>query len=392
MDRTPNLDLPYILPSQAQKHVTHNEAIRALDAIAQAGVLNRTLASAPASPAEGDRHIIAVGATGDWSGHDLEIAAWQDGAWVFCTPLEGWLCWVADEDVIVAWDGSAWTVAGGSKGEFDTVAINGATADATNRIAVNAAATLLNHDGNGHQLKINKNVAGDTASVLFQTGFSGRAEFGTTGDDDWHVKVSPDGSSWTEAVVVDKDNGFVGLGGSPETLLHVIRDGSAAHLAYFDNYGKTANTRWRRANGTIATPTALLSGDLIGNFGFGGYTGSAFSASAVAIKVSATENWSATAIGAAITFFTTPNGSVTSAERMIIDQDGKVGIGTISPSTTLDIDGPARVKSYTVAGVPSASTAGAGSFIYVSDETGGAVLAFSDGTNWRRVTDRAVVS
>lgn len=30
--------------------------------------------------------------------------------------------------------------------------------------------------------------------------------------------------------------------------------------------------------------------------------------------------------------------------------------------------------------------------IFVSDETGGAVPAFSDGTNWRRVTDRAIVS
>ena len=49
------------------------------------------------------------------------------------------------------------------------------------------------------------------------------------------------------------------------------------------------------------------------------------------------------------------------------------------------------VKSYTVSGVPSASTA-EGQIIYVSNETGGAVLAFSDGTNWRRVTDRAVIS
>ena len=47
------------------------------------------------------------------------------------------------------------------------------------------------------------------------------------------------------------------------------------------------------------------------------------------------------------------------------------------------------VDSYTVAGVP---TAIAGGVIYVSDETGGAVLAFSDGTNWRRVTDRAIVA
>jgi hypothetical protein len=64
----------------------------------------------------------------------------------------------------------------------------------------------------------------------------------------------------------------------------------------------------------------------------------------------------------------------------------------VSPTAKLHVNGAVRVASYTVATVPSASTLGAGSIIYVSDETGGAVLAFSDGTNWRRVTDRAVVS
>ena len=49
-----------------------------------------------------------------------------------------------------------------------------------------------------------------------------------------------------------------------------------------------------------------------------------------------------------------------------------------------------RLGSYVVADLPSATTPGR--MIYVSDETGGAIPAFSDGTNWRRVTDRAVVS
>lgn len=53
---------------------------------------------------------------------------------------------------------------------------------------------------------------------------------------------------------------------------------------------------------------------------------------------------------------------------------------------------PMQLPSYTVAGVPSASTSGAGSMIYVSNESGGAVVAFSDGTNWRRVTDRATIT
>ena len=69
----------------------------------------------------------------------------------------------------------------------------------------------------------------------------------------------------------------------------------------------------------------------------------------------------------------------------------KLGVNTQTPSTTLHVNGPVRVGSYTVATVPSAASVGAGSMIYVSDEIGGPVMAFSDGTNWRRTTDRAVV-
>ena len=42
MDQTPNLKLPYIMPSQAQKHVTHNEALRFLDAVVHLSVKSRT--------------------------------------------------------------------------------------------------------------------------------------------------------------------------------------------------------------------------------------------------------------------------------------------------------------------------------------------------------------
>lgn len=49
-----------------------------------------------------------------------------------------------------------------------------------------------------------------------------------------------------------------------------------------------------------------------------------------------------------------------------------------------------QLPSYTVATLPAASPAGGQ--IYVTDETGGSVSAESDGTNWRRSTDRAIVS
>jgi hypothetical protein len=185
--QTPNLDLPYIAAAQAQKHVTHNEAIRALDAIVQLAVADRDLAAPPGSPAEGDRYIVAAGATGNWASHDGDIAAWQDGAWMFYAPGEGWVAWVADEDRLCVWDGAGWAAA-------------------------------------------------------------------------------------------------------------VLADAVTGH----------------------------------------------------------------------------------------------VGIGTTSPVVALDVDGAVRVKSYTVAGLPSAGV-GAGQIVYFSNETGRAVLAFSDGSSWRRVTDRAVV-
>jgi hypothetical protein len=50
-----------------------------------------------------------------------------------------------------------------------------------------------------------------------------------------------------------------------------------------------------------------------------------------------------------------------------------------------------QLPRYNKAVLPSA-VENVGALIYVRDEAGGAVPAFSDGTNWRRVTDRAVVS
>lgn len=61
-----------------------------------------------------------------------------------------------------------------------------------------------------------------------------------------------------------------------------------------------------------------------------------------------------------------------------------------------NLTGINQMRVYTVADLPSASafdpTTGDCAFVYVSDESGGAVPAFSDGTNWRRFTDRAIVS
>jgi hypothetical protein len=207
MDSSPNLTLPYIIAAQAQKHVTHNEAIRALDALVQLMVLDKDLASPPGSPADGNRYIVAASPTGAWAGQAGKVAAYQDGTWEFFIPRKGWLAWVADEDRIYAHNGTAWAELTVSAGSGATTWGINATADTTNRLAVKSTASLFDNVGAGHQQKINKNAAGDTASTLYQTNYSGRAEFGLTGDDDFHVKVSPDGSVWYDAIIVDRSSG-----------------------------------------------------------------------------------------------------------------------------------------------------------------------------------------
>ena len=212
MADTPNLGLPYIMAAQAQKHVTHNEAIRALDALVHLAVIDRDRTAPPDAPADGDRHIVGTGSTDAWSGHDFEVAAFQDGGWAFFAPRPGWRAWIVEESALRTWNGTAWVLigGGGDGGDalFDSIGIN-ATADETNRLAVSSPASLFNHAGAGHQLKLNKADDADTASFLFQTDYSGRAEMGTTGDDDFHFKVSPDGSAWHEAILIDRDTGEV---------------------------------------------------------------------------------------------------------------------------------------------------------------------------------------
>ncbi len=78
-------------------------------------------------------------------------------------------------------------------------------------------------------------------------------------------------------------------------------------------------------------------------------------------------------------------------EALVVDPaTGNVGVGVASPTARLDVDGTLKLKSHTLATLPTATTPG--QLAYVSDESGGAVIAFSDGVNWRRVTDRAVAN
>jgi hypothetical protein len=355
MSTSTHLLLPFVLAAQAQKHVTVNEALRLLDGLVQLAVLDRHLTAPPASPADGARYIVAPGATGAWSGWDLNVAYYVDGAWMRLVPRTGWQAWVVDEASFLAWNGSAWVAAGlpaffsdavfelahdgdptrravfdlaaiaagatrsfalpdvstelaglsgaqtfdgdktfageleasgpvatigtaagtatyglgtgatavgttktvnlgtGGAAGSDTVVnigsatpgadgvtvintptvtfangvtlvgmpqanltalllgLGGAVADAWNRLSVNTPAVLLNNAGSSIEATVNKAAAGNDASFAFKTGFSARALIGLLGSDDFSFKVSPDGSAYFDAILIDRNSGRVEL-------------------------------------------------------------------------------------------------------------------------------------------------------------------------------------
>ena len=89
-DTTNIQSLPLIQPSQAQKHVTHNEALKILDLIVQMTVESRTLSVAPSSPVWGACHIVGAGATGLWAGQVGSATTFTGIVWEFYPPKTGW--------------------------------------------------------------------------------------------------------------------------------------------------------------------------------------------------------------------------------------------------------------------------------------------------------------
>lgn len=221
-ETSPILSMPYLQPSQAQKHVTHNEALSLLDLVVQLSAVSFADTAPPATPEAGDVYVPAPGATDAWAGHALEIAVWRDDAWQFATPQAGWRAWDQAQSRLMVWDGTAWVASIDLTNNLSQLGIS-ATPDATNVLAVSGAATLLTHGGAGHQLKVNKASAGDTASLLFQSNWTGHAEMGLSGSHDFSIKVSPDGSTWSNAMTVVAADGFTGFGTTlPNSPMHVL--------------------------------------------------------------------------------------------------------------------------------------------------------------------------
>lgn len=108
MPATPRFALPLLAVAQAQKEVTHNEALTLLDALVHAAVEAGPLAAPPLDPAEGQCWIVGAAPTGAWAGQENAFAIRTGGGWRFAPPRGGMRATRLADGAQLRFDGSAW--------------------------------------------------------------------------------------------------------------------------------------------------------------------------------------------------------------------------------------------------------------------------------------------
>ncbi len=189
------------------------------------------------------------------------------------------------------------------------------------------------------------------------------------------------------------NNTNVGIGiSSPMTKLHVAENSNSVILNQVASNVSNIQSGiiMGRSRGTVAVPTPIQSGDSFGEFGFIGYDGTGFNQPSAGIRAEATENFSSTNTGAKLLFSTTPNGSNSGNERMVIENDGSVGINTTTPSATLDVVGTFQYQNASaVSGYVLTSTDGLGNATWQPAPGGGTRLNDTDNDTYIEVEQAA---
>ena len=161
------------------------------------------------------------------------------------------------------------------------------------------------------------------------------------------------GTTFTERMRIHS-NGNMGIGANaPDYKLQVEEPGGyngdiGVRLYNTNNAAYLPSLIFQTARGTKSAATTVTSGTVLGAVRYGGYDGTAFSdIYAGEMRGNATENWTTSAHGTSLNFGTIANGTTTLLDRMIINQNGYVGIGTNTPNQQLEITAAMRMPATT---------------------------------------------
>jgi len=161
---------------------------------------------------------------------------------------------------------------------------------------------------------------------------------GTTGAD---IIFQTGNNGATEAMRI-LNNGSIGIGTTtPVAVLESANSSGGFNFGSTVSISTTDGPAYfgRKSRGSLTVPTAVLANDTLTYFTAGGYTGTAWTTSRGYMSILASQNWTGTANGTDIAFFTTPTNTTSVSEKLRIKADGNVGIGTSSPSSKLDVVG-----------------------------------------------------
>ncbi len=107
-DTTSRLALPLLAAGQAQKEITHNEALIRLDGLLHGAIESRTLSAPPATPLPGQVWLVAGVPTATWAGQAGKLAIWTEGGWRFLGAVAGAFLWSKPDQLFGWFDGTVW--------------------------------------------------------------------------------------------------------------------------------------------------------------------------------------------------------------------------------------------------------------------------------------------
>lgn len=108
MSASPRLSLPFLSAGQAQKEITHNEALQSLDCLVSAAVEEAPRTAPPPSPTVGACYIVGAPPSGAWVGQAQKLACYSSGGWRFLSPAEGPSAYVKTQGEFGFFRAGAW--------------------------------------------------------------------------------------------------------------------------------------------------------------------------------------------------------------------------------------------------------------------------------------------
>ncbi len=109
LENTPRLAFPLLAAGQAQKEVTHNEALIRADMLIQPVVQAVGINTPPSSPSAGQCWIIGDSPSGVWADQAACMACWTDTGWVFALPIPGMTALDQSSDQVIQYKSGQWT-------------------------------------------------------------------------------------------------------------------------------------------------------------------------------------------------------------------------------------------------------------------------------------------